>query len=246
MKFQLADSLLRDPSLRDIAYTDPALSYRAKGMLAYLLTLPDSSSFDLKTLASASIEGVSSVKTALWELERAGYCQPAPEANDSADPGSSENGNDTLSLFDHLHVSADPVPELVDAQAQIQKSIVRIMDRLNELRQRAWEWKNFTPLSSRHAKNVENIRGRLDDGYSEDDLLLVLEYLAAVDGGREETRRYFDSVTPFRPKNFERNLTIARDWAARGRPVSESQAQQRLEQSHDPSVYDRGRRGGSA
>ena len=86
------------------------------------------------------------------------------------------------------------------------------------MRQCSWEWAQYTPLSAKYAKNVEHIRGRLRDGYDERDLVLVLEYLAATDGGKEESRRYFNCVTPFNTKNFERNLALARDWDAKKRP----------------------------
>jgi len=87
------------------------------------------------------------------------------------------------------------------------------------LRERSWDWAQYTPLSARYAKNVEHIGGRLRDGYAEEDLILVLDYLAATDGGKEASRRYFNCVTPFNTKNFERNLAMAREWEARGRPT---------------------------
>lgn len=99
----------------------------------------------------------------------------------------------------------------------MRRSLQRIIDHLNRLRERSWDWAHYTPLSARYAKNVEHISGRLRDGYVEEDLILVLEYLAATDGGKEESRRYFNCATPFNTKNFESNLAMARDWKARGR-----------------------------
>jgi len=91
----------------------------------------------------------------------------------------------------------------------------RIINQLNNLRSKAWAWARYTPLTAKHAKNVEHINGRLSEEYSEEDLVLVLEYLACVDGGKEDSRKYFDCVTPFNTKNFERNLAMARECEAR-------------------------------
>jgi len=115
----------------------------------------------------------------------------------------------------------------------------RVLARLNELRRASWVWARYTPLSSRHAKNVEHIKGRLREGYREEDLVLVLEYLAATDGGKDDSRRFFDSVTPFNTKNFERNLAMAREWEARGRPTAEGPLALQRSDGHDPTIYDR-------
>ncbi len=120
----------------------------------------------------------------------------------------------------------------------------RVIDQLNMLRKSAWDWARYTPLSAKYAKNVEHINGRLGDGYSESDLLLVLEYLAAVDGGNEDSRKYFDCVTPFNTKNFERNLTMAREWEARGRPPGRATRSLQLGESHDAEIYEKRLTGG--
>ncbi|MEN6368727.1 MAG: hypothetical protein ABFD77_03395, partial [Thermotogota bacterium] len=123
-------------------------------------------------------------------------------------------------------------------------SVERVIDRLNELRRHSWEWVRYTPLSAKHPKNVEHISGRLREGFSENDLLLVLEYLAVADGGKDASRRYFDCVTPFNTKNFERNLALAREWDARGRPVVLGSASSQAASGHDPDIYEKRVRGG--
>ncbi len=50
-----------------------ALSFCARGLLAYLISLPDASREDVRTLAAKSKEGRVSIANALDELERAGY-----------------------------------------------------------------------------------------------------------------------------------------------------------------------------
>ena len=233
---------------------DPRLSFRAKGLLAYLLAHPGLDVSDKKLLSSASLEGMDAIQTALQELEEAGYFR---EIREAAEDGSVRRLGviSPVSRFPVLagqqftaeieSTDAEPTSsKAVRTKAESMSPAQRIVDRLNELRKAAWDWARYTPISAKYAKNVEHINGRLADGYSEDDLLLVLEYLAGVDGGKEESRKYFDCVTPFNTKNFERNVAMARDWDARGRVSSKTRERQHLEQSHDPSIYDQGRRGG--
>ncbi|MFD8595436.1 hypothetical protein ACFV1L_10580 [Kitasatospora sp. NPDC059646] len=49
------------------------LSYCARGLLAYLLSLPDASREDVRTLAAKSVEGRTRIAAALHELEAAGH-----------------------------------------------------------------------------------------------------------------------------------------------------------------------------
>jgi hypothetical protein len=54
---------------------DAALSYRALGVLVYVLSKPDHWRTNREQLASAHKEGVAAVRAALTELERAGYIE---------------------------------------------------------------------------------------------------------------------------------------------------------------------------
>jgi uncharacterized phage protein (TIGR02220 family) len=214
------------------ALEDPNLSFRAKGLLAYLQSLPRGRASDVKGLESVSLEKKAAIETALKELVDSGYVTSTEEVGWSGTP-SLDAGVQAVSrgaLMDSLFgdllrpggsAERTTAPEERPAQAskkdEAKRRVQRIIDHLNMLRERSWDWAQFTPLSAKYAKNVEHISGRLRDGYSEQDLILVLDYLAAVDGGKEDSRRYFNCVTPFNTKNFESNLTMARDWEARGR-----------------------------
>ena len=254
MRIRLAGNADRYLVLDKSMLEDSRLSFRAKGLLAYLLAHPELDLSCKRKLASVSLEGVDALDTAFKELEEAGYFRRTKELDEGG-------ALQTIGIIYPISripllesqrfekpATAEPLSTGEDTSPSEQEGkgipAQRIIDRLNELRKQSWDWARYTPLSANYAKNVEHINGRLADGYTESDLTLVLEYLASVDGGKEESRKYFDCVTPFNTKNFERNLAMARDWEARGRPQTKSREQQHLEQSHDPSIYDRGRRGG--
>jgi hypothetical protein len=49
------------------------LTLKAKGLLSQMLSLPDEWDFTLSGLAAINRESVDAIRTAVWELERAGY-----------------------------------------------------------------------------------------------------------------------------------------------------------------------------
>ena len=50
-----------------------ALSLKAKGLLSQMLSLPDNWDYSLKGLAKINKESIDAIRTAVWELEKAGY-----------------------------------------------------------------------------------------------------------------------------------------------------------------------------
>lgn len=254
MRIRLAGDASRHLVLDKSMLEDPRLSFRAKGLLAYLLAHPELDLSSKRELASISLEGVDAVKTALQELEGAGYYREVkePDTDGSAQITGIVHAISRIPLlesqrFESLVVSQHNGTAQPTSHSQGKGSNVtaqRIIDQLNQLRKQAWDWARYTPISAKYAKNVEHINGRLADGYTESDLLLVLEYLASVDGGKEESRKYFDCVTPFNTKNFERNLTMAREWEARGRPAGRMTRSLQLGESHDAEIYEKRLTGG--
>ncbi len=224
---------------------DPRLSLRAKGLLGVLLSRGGTVE---PSAIGASCERPNEIEAALRELESAGYFTRGEAAKGGASLSGTLRETSALPLLDSLPRKARA--EMAGARAanagdeETHAAADRVLARLNELRKASWSWAKYTPLSARHAKNVEHIKGRLHEGYAEADLVLVLEYLAVVDGGKDESRKYFDSVTPFNTKNFERNLVMARDWDARGRPVADDALSLLRQAEHDPAIYERRVRGG--
>lgn len=68
VKHQRRFTVISDDTIRD-----PRLSYRATGVLAYLLSLPDQTEISGLRLAQSKPEGRDAVFAALKELETAGY-----------------------------------------------------------------------------------------------------------------------------------------------------------------------------
>jgi len=229
---------------------DPRLSFRAKGLLAYMLAHPGIDVSNKKMLTSVSLEGMDAINTALKELEEAGYFRQTQEV---VEDGSIRTLGivypvSRIPVLEAQHFADTPESARMKSPSEeataVKTSSVspaqRIVDRLNELRKTAWDWARYTPISVKYAKNVEHINGRLADGYDEADLILVLEYLSSVDGGKEESRKYFDCVTPFNTKNFERNLAMARDWDAKNRPARASSANPGIRRGSD--YYEKARK----
>jgi hypothetical protein len=73
--------IVRPPHQLDGDYTefvasifdDRRLSFRALGVLTYLLSLPPDTVINSTTIARSGVEGRDSVRTALRDLEKAGY-----------------------------------------------------------------------------------------------------------------------------------------------------------------------------
>jgi hypothetical protein len=257
MQIRLASDATRHLVIERSMLEDPRLSFRAKGLLAYLLAHPGIDLSNKQLLSSVSLEGMDAVNTALKELEDAGYFRRIQESNVDGSirtlgivyPASRIPVLEAQPILEKptsQDAESSPAKDTAKKKAAASTPAQRIVDQLNELRKKAWDWARYTPISAKYAKNVEHINGRLADGYDEADLILVLEYLAAVDGGKEESRKYFDCVTPFNTKNFERNVAMARDWDAKGRPsIQTNRSFQRVE-GHDPKIYEQRLTGGTA
>lgn len=62
-------------AVRNKTLRDSRLSFKARGLLAYLLSLPDGSSVGYRALEEASPDGQFAIRSALNELVLAGYIQ---------------------------------------------------------------------------------------------------------------------------------------------------------------------------
>lgn len=68
--------------ISNVGLRDERLSYKSKGLLAYMLSLPDDWVFYESELVNHSIDGKASVKSGLKELQEAGYLTRQRKRND--------------------------------------------------------------------------------------------------------------------------------------------------------------------
>lgn len=61
---------------------NPDLSLKAKGLLSQMLSLPENWDYTLKGLSSINKECIDAIRTAVWELEKAGYITRRQERDD--------------------------------------------------------------------------------------------------------------------------------------------------------------------
>lgn len=81
----MTKSVIRKPKIQNYSmvcnagFQDPNLSWKAKGLLIYFLTLPDDWQFYVSELCTHSTDGVDSTNSALKELMKAGYVHRSSE-----------------------------------------------------------------------------------------------------------------------------------------------------------------------
>ena len=126
--------------------------------------------------------------------------------------------NGALDLDQDLDADQDLDREKHLVEKKKNAPLEKVLGRLNELRESNWKWTKYNPLTSKHKTNTEHIAALLNDGCSADELIVVLEYIAAKNKDHEPSKQYFNCTTPFRPKHWENNLAMATDWDAKGRP----------------------------
>ena len=71
-------------------FKDKRLSLKSKGLLSQMLSLPENWDYTLKGLAHINRESIDAIRTAIWELEKAGYACTSYEAGKDDDGASIE------------------------------------------------------------------------------------------------------------------------------------------------------------
>ncbi|HBD7021794.1 TPA: conserved phage C-terminal domain-containing protein [Citrobacter koseri] len=102
-----------------------------------------------------------------------------------------------------------PVPVEPDPEVTITDQSIEVLTHLNRVSGSRFQ-KSKTSL--------ENIRGRLRDGYSVSDLKLVIDLKHEHWHDNDEQYQYMRPETLFGPKKFEGYLQSATRWESRGRP----------------------------
>ena len=249
---QRLDKRFRTISLQPIESS--GLSWKAKGIHTYLITRPPGWKINRSDLENRSTDGKSALTSGLKELREADYLRIEKLKGDKGqyvgtkwtvvqNPRQWENpeaGNPDSGESGHLISinSSSSKHKTTNKNNSPSSSVKNIFNHLNELREQAWEWKQFTPLKPTKP-NCKHISARLTEGKSEAELILILDYLAQRDTGDERSRRYFDNVTPFRVSNCDRYLTMARNWDADGRPLGE-EAQRKADADYAEKILEGG------
>lgn len=102
-----------------------------------------------------------------------------------------------------------PVAAQPDPEVTITDQAIKVLTHLNRVSGSRFQ-KSKTSL--------ENIRGRLRDGYSVSDLKLVIDLKHEHWHDNDEQYQYMRPETLFGPKKFEGYLQSATRWESRGRP----------------------------
>ena len=83
-----------------------ALTLKAKGLLSQMLSLPDAWDFTLAGLSHINRESVDAIRTAVWELEKAGYILRRQERDEKGKMAAIE-----YTIFEQPQEQNTPTPE---------------------------------------------------------------------------------------------------------------------------------------
>ena len=228
------------------AINDARLSFKAMGLLVYLISKPAEWRVCLKHLATTHREGIDSVRSAMDELLACGYAKRTLVRNEDGTLGGTqtlisevpfppEEEADTATKQEDIAVGKP-----VDGSTDVGKSNANKEGGNQEKKKRKIPLLKGSPKSSTASappteavvqvithlnavtgntyQNTGFITARLNEGRSIDDCLLVINWIHEERRKREPewVRDYLDPVTPFRPINFDRYLQKALRWQHEG------------------------------
>ena len=196
---------------------DKNLTLKDKGMMLVLLSLPDNWEYSVAGLEKICMEARNTINGILNRLEEHGYLERSKIY---------ENGKikewryDIYEIPKHLYRNFEDIEnedienEDIENDTQLNtnklntkelntKNICsRVINRLNEL--------NNTKYSTTSNANLKFIKGRLNDGYTEEDLMLVVEKMSYLwhQPSEKDMTPYLRPSTLFRPTNFENYLNM--------------------------------------
>lgn len=171
---------------------DETVSYKARGILSYLISLPDDWVVYQKELEKRSPDGRTSVESGLKELIEAGYMRRTRRREQGKFAAYDYEFSEEK-LFD------DEIEEVEQPQKKQEKSasipFEIIIGYLNEKAE-----KNFKHTTGSTRKSIS---GRFSDGYGLDDFMHVIDVKVQEWKGTEMDK-FLSPETLFRPANFEK------------------------------------------
>lgn len=202
---------------------DRRLSWKAKGLMAYVLSLPDDWQFSIDGLAAFAPDGRSTVETILKELKGFGYLNVKKispkesgtgrfeylyefrESPNEEEKTSGEKQGVEILGVEILGVEKQPLEkrlytntkdkELKEQRTKEQKAIVEYLNQELGTKYRA---------ESKAIREI--INGRLSEGYTVEDFKTVISNMAAEWSGDEKMSQYLRPSTLFAPTHFPEYL----------------------------------------
>lgn len=195
--------------LHKAALKDTRLSWKAKGIIAYMLSMPDNWVFHMNELMKHSTDGEKSFRSGFNELKTHGYVKRFPVYKDKK--------------IDHWETVVFEVPQtqegsLLSQNVQVGNEDVRkeallITDSLlsNDKKniELIIEYLNISASKNFKASTGATkkfINGRLAEGYTVDDFKRVIDIKVAQWLNNPDMNAYLRPSTLFAPKNFENYL----------------------------------------
>lgn len=187
------------------ALRDPKLSWRATGMLAYLLSLPDNWNVNIEDLTRRKTDGRTAARSTLQELKDAGYVVLEETRDERGQfhrvlhvhetcQSVIDQNQDENSLF-----TDDGLPDFGSTDfgdPDTKKDLERITDKEKpkdiKIAKRDEYWDTLTDLLGKPTPNQQSLQGRLvarikADGHPPGEILVRAERLAAAWGPEKLT-----------------------------------------------------------
>lgn len=147
-----------------------------------------------------------------------------------AEPISQSHGTETAESRNPIREVAEPIlytDHYTDHHKQIKNPSCQVAEQpdsealLADQAKQVLTHLNQTTGSRYQAckSSMENIRARLGEGFTPDELVLVVDYSAVEWGGDLKMAKYLRPTTLFQPSKFPGYLQSATLWNAKGRPA---------------------------
>lgn len=171
---------------------DKELSFKAKGLLSYMLSLPEDWDYSLNGLASVSKEGIKAIKNIVGELKERGYLKinkirkengqyqyeyiirEIPEGIEPEYPkGYAVKGESKKGI--QINTNIQNTKEQIDKEDKSKKS--SFFNNLNSLTKALIKY-GYTNLDDVEILNYNKLFNKLLEDYSYEDLIIITWYIA--------------------------------------------------------------------
>ena len=193
---------------------DRRLSWKAKGLMAYVLSLPDDWQFSIDGLAVFSSDGKTVVRNALNELKEFGYLTVSKITPKDSKKGRFEYVYEfretpkTRSGFLDVEILTQKNNTLKTSPIQKTKEQITKEQKTKDTKDIV-DFLNFelgTRYKAESKELCEKISGRLTEGYTVEDFKTVIRNMKEEWGNDERMSKYLRPSTLFAPTHFPEYL----------------------------------------